>query len=52
MNIGILILSGVNFLIIDITMFDNVSTAITATDIPILFLNELETARTEHIPIS
>ena len=48
---GILIFSGINFLIEDIVIFDNVRTNITAIPIPSELNAVVETARVGHNPI-
>jgi hypothetical protein len=50
MKAGIRTLSGIRFLINEITMFDIMSTAIVATPIPIPFIAEEVTPNVGHIP--
>ena len=49
---GILILSGINFLIRDITIFEQIKTAVVESPIPNPFIADVVTPRVGHIPIT
>ena len=51
-NAGILILAGINFLINDITMLEQIKTAVVESPIPNPFIADVVTPKVGHIPIT